>query len=48
MSSTCCRTSTATAGQGFLFARPLDAATAEAFFRTWHGDLAEAFAQEAL
>jgi diguanylate cyclase (GGDEF)-like protein len=35
-------------GQGFLFARPLDAATAEAFFRTWHGDLAEAFAQEAL
>jgi diguanylate cyclase (GGDEF)-like protein len=35
-------------GQGFLFARPLDAATAEAFFRTWHGDLAAAFAQEAL
>jgi len=35
-------------GQGFLFARPLDAATAEAFFRTWGGDLAEAFAQEAL
>jgi EAL domain-containing protein (putative c-di-GMP-specific phosphodiesterase class I) len=35
-------------GQGFLFARPLDAATAEAFFRTWRGDLAEAFAQEAL
>jgi diguanylate cyclase (GGDEF)-like protein len=35
-------------GQGFLFARPLDAATAEAFFRTWQGDLAEAFAQEAL
>jgi diguanylate cyclase (GGDEF)-like protein len=35
-------------GQGFLFARPLDAATAEAFFRTWHGDLAETFAQEAL
>jgi diguanylate cyclase (GGDEF)-like protein len=35
-------------GQGFLFARPLDAATAEAFFRTWSGDLAEAFAQEAL
>jgi EAL domain-containing protein (putative c-di-GMP-specific phosphodiesterase class I) len=35
-------------GQGFLFARPLDAATAEAFFCTWSGDLAEAFAQEAL
>jgi diguanylate cyclase (GGDEF)-like protein len=35
-------------GQGFLFARPLDAATAEAFFATWHGDLAEVFAQEAL
>jgi diguanylate cyclase (GGDEF)-like protein len=35
-------------GQGFLFARPLDPATAEAFFATWHGDLAEAFAQEAL
>jgi diguanylate cyclase (GGDEF)-like protein len=35
-------------GQGFLFAKPLDAATAEAFFRTWGGDLAEAFAQEAL
>jgi diguanylate cyclase (GGDEF)-like protein len=35
-------------GQGFLFARPLDAATAEAFFGTWGGNLAEAFAQEAL
>ncbi len=35
-------------GQGFLFARPLDAATAEAFFDTWSGDLADAFAQEAL
>jgi diguanylate cyclase (GGDEF)-like protein len=35
-------------GQGFLFARPLDAASAEAFFRTWSGDLAETFAQEAL
>ncbi|HXA55568.1 MAG TPA: EAL domain-containing protein, partial [Solirubrobacteraceae bacterium] len=35
-------------GQGFLFARPLDAATAEAFFATWHGDLASAFAREAL
>ncbi len=35
-------------GQGFLFARPLDAATAEAFFCTWTGDLAETFAQEAL
>jgi diguanylate cyclase (GGDEF)-like protein len=35
-------------GQGFLFARPLDAATAEAFFCTWSGNLAEAFAQEAL
>jgi diguanylate cyclase (GGDEF)-like protein len=35
-------------GQGFLFARPLDASTAEAFFRTWSGDLPEAFAQEAV
>jgi diguanylate cyclase (GGDEF)-like protein len=35
-------------GQGFLFARPLDAGTAEAFFDTWSGDLSEAFAQEAL
>jgi diguanylate cyclase (GGDEF)-like protein len=35
-------------GQGFLFARPLDAATAEAFFCTWSGDLGEAFAREAL
>jgi diguanylate cyclase (GGDEF)-like protein len=35
-------------GQGFLFARPLDAATAEAFFATWRGDLAEVFAQDAL
>jgi diguanylate cyclase (GGDEF)-like protein len=35
-------------GQGFLFARPLDAASAEAFFRTWSGDLAETLAQEAL
>jgi diguanylate cyclase (GGDEF)-like protein len=35
-------------GQGFLFAKPLDAATAEAFFCSWSGDLAEAFAQEAL
>jgi EAL domain-containing protein (putative c-di-GMP-specific phosphodiesterase class I) len=35
-------------GQGFLFARPLDAASAEDFFRTWSGDLAETFAQEAL
>jgi diguanylate cyclase (GGDEF)-like protein len=35
-------------GQGFLFARPLDAATAEAFFCTWGDDLAEALAQEAL
>jgi diguanylate cyclase (GGDEF)-like protein len=35
-------------GQGFLFARPLDAATAQAFFDTWNGDLADAFAQEAL
>jgi diguanylate cyclase (GGDEF)-like protein len=35
-------------GQGFLFARPLDAAAAKAFFETWSGDLAEAFAQEAL
>jgi diguanylate cyclase (GGDEF)-like protein len=26
-------------GQGFLFARPLDAATAEAFFSTWRGEL---------
>ncbi len=33
-------------GQGFLFARPLDASTAEAFFRTWSGDLPEAFASE--
>jgi diguanylate cyclase (GGDEF)-like protein len=33
-------------GQGFLFARPLDASTAEAFFRNWRGDLAEPFAQE--
>ncbi|HEY3759641.1 MAG TPA: EAL domain-containing protein [Solirubrobacteraceae bacterium] len=32
-------------GQGFLFARPLDAHTAEAFFRTWQGELAEPFAQ---
>jgi diguanylate cyclase (GGDEF)-like protein len=32
-------------GQGFLFARPLDAATAEAFFRTWRGELAAPFAQ---
>jgi diguanylate cyclase (GGDEF)-like protein len=32
-------------GQGFLFARPLDAVTAEAFFRTWQGELAEPFAQ---
>ncbi|MGH2854778.1 MAG: putative bifunctional diguanylate cyclase/phosphodiesterase, partial [Solirubrobacteraceae bacterium] len=31
-------------GQGFLFARPLDAITAEAFFRTWSGGLPEAFA----
>jgi diguanylate cyclase (GGDEF)-like protein len=31
-------------GQGFLFARPLDASTAEAFFDTWSGDLPEAFA----
>ncbi len=35
-------------GQGFLFARPLDASTAEAFFDTWSGNLPEAFAQEAL
>jgi diguanylate cyclase (GGDEF)-like protein len=35
-------------GQGFLFARPLDAATAEAFFGTWGGNLPDAFAQEAL
>jgi diguanylate cyclase (GGDEF)-like protein len=35
-------------GQGFLFARPLDASNAEAFFRTWSGDLPEAFAQEAV
>jgi diguanylate cyclase (GGDEF)-like protein len=35
-------------GQGFLFARPLDAATAQAFFDTWSGDLAETFAREAL
>jgi diguanylate cyclase (GGDEF)-like protein len=35
-------------GQGFLFARPLDATTAEAFFRTWSGDLPEAFASEAV
>jgi diguanylate cyclase (GGDEF)-like protein len=34
-------------GQGFLFARPLDAATAEAFFGTWSGQLPEAFASEA-
>jgi diguanylate cyclase (GGDEF)-like protein len=34
-------------GQGFLFARPLDAETAEAFFDTWSGELPEAFAQEA-
>jgi diguanylate cyclase (GGDEF)-like protein len=34
-------------GQGFLFARPLDAETAEAFFETWSGELPEAFAQEA-
>jgi diguanylate cyclase (GGDEF)-like protein len=33
-------------GQGFLFARPLDASTAEAFFQTWSGDLPEAFASE--
>jgi diguanylate cyclase (GGDEF)-like protein len=33
-------------GQGFLFARPLDATTAEAFFRSWRGDHAEPFAQE--
>jgi EAL domain-containing protein (putative c-di-GMP-specific phosphodiesterase class I) len=32
-------------GQGFLFARPLDALTAEAFFRTWQGKLDEPFAQ---
>jgi diguanylate cyclase (GGDEF)-like protein len=32
-------------GQGFLFARPLDAVTAEAFFRNWKGELAEPFAQ---
>jgi diguanylate cyclase (GGDEF)-like protein len=32
-------------GQGFLFARPLDAISAEAFFRTWKGELAEPFAQ---
>jgi EAL domain-containing protein (putative c-di-GMP-specific phosphodiesterase class I) len=32
-------------GQGFLFARPLDALTAEAFFRTWQGKLSEPFAQ---
>ena len=35
-------------GQGFLFARPLDAASAEAFFSTWSGDGAETFVQEAL
>jgi len=35
-------------GQGFLFARPLDAATAEAFFGTWNGELPEAFASEAV
>jgi diguanylate cyclase (GGDEF)-like protein len=33
-------------GQGFLFARPLDAATAEAFFSSWQGELAESFAQQ--
>ncbi|HSZ68872.1 MAG TPA: EAL domain-containing protein [Solirubrobacteraceae bacterium] len=33
-------------GQGFLFARPLDAVTAEAFFRTWRGELAQPFAQQ--
>jgi diguanylate cyclase (GGDEF)-like protein len=33
-------------GQGFLFARPLDAVTAEAFFRTWQGELAQPFAQQ--
>ncbi len=32
-------------GQGFLFARPLDATTAEAFFRTWRGELSDSFAQ---
>ena len=35
-------------GQGFLFARPLDATNAEAFFRTWSGERPEAFAQEAV
>ncbi len=34
-------------GQGFLFARPLDAASAEAFFGTWSGELPAAFASEA-
>jgi diguanylate cyclase (GGDEF)-like protein len=33
-------------GQGFLFARPLDASTAEAFFSNWSGNLSEPFAQE--
>jgi len=33
-------------GQGFLFAHPLDAAKAEAFFGTWSGQLPEALASE--
>jgi diguanylate cyclase (GGDEF)-like protein len=33
-------------GQGFLFARPLDAATTEAFFGTWTGELPQALASE--
>jgi diguanylate cyclase (GGDEF)-like protein len=32
-------------GQGFLFARPLDTVTAEAFFSTWKGELAQPFAR---
>ncbi len=47
-SCACCSDEHCDSGQGFLFARPLDAATAEAFFCTWGGDLAETFAQEAL
>ncbi len=35
-------------GQGFLFAHPLDAATAEAFFGTWSGELPLAFPSEAV
>jgi diguanylate cyclase (GGDEF)-like protein len=34
-------------GQGFLFARPLDASTAEAFFSNWSGEIPQPLAQEA-